>query len=587
LPERSLASAPPDTGLNAPPVSGSTLPADLAATPGPIGTLPGGAPIGGLSGVPGLLNPAMDAVLNPEALGRGKTGGNTLPADFTGTNPPSMSGLPTGSESLPGSGAGTPIGSSTPNGIGLPLECSPPNPSELAGPLGSPLTGPGGMPMMPGMPGSGAPGSQTPAERSDASGLLGGQKEPWVGSEPPGAVGEPGSPTGTVAGGSELNGAGELAPLTEPGLPAEGVPLTGPGGMPMMPGMPGSGAPGSQNSAERSDASGLLGGEKEPWLAHSPDATIGEVGSPTGALAGGPGLAEPAPVAVGSDGLPLSESPLAQEGVGPGGMPMMPGMPGSGAPGSQSPAERSDASGLLGGESEPWTETRDPVTGEAGAAQGAASGGPGLTGVVPLLGAPGSPGAPAAESASGESESAALLEADAEAFGGDTEQADQGSHVMPPAIVPVARPGVEDRSAWEISGAAASALLGLTATGRAVEEDEHDIAARIVSTEHDAWIDDEQVAPALGSAASMEEGSGLASWRRAKSAGTAAEPEMREARSGRFPPGYVPPAPPEEEVKAEAAEEEDEDEPSTGSAKLLTQDASTWGGHAPDWGELE
>ena len=61
--------------------------------------------------------------------------------------------------------------------------------------------------------------------------------------------------------------------------------------MPYLPGMGGSGTPGAGVSGERSDASGLLDSNGEPWTG-PPDAGE-EVGSPLGAESGGVGLAFP------------------------------------------------------------------------------------------------------------------------------------------------------------------------------------------------------------------------------------------------------------------------------------------------------
>ena len=127
----------------------------------------------------------------------------------------------------------------------------------------------------------------------------------------------------------------------------------------MMPGM--GGAPGGAGSAhERSDASGLLGGVVAPWIgAGLPGGAVGEPGATAGAAAGGPGLDEQVPV--GSDGLPLT-GPLPAEavteaGAGPAGLGGMPMMPGAGAAGAAGGApERSDAAGLVGGVTEPWSD---------------------------------------------------------------------------------------------------------------------------------------------------------------------------------------------------------------------------------------
>jgi hypothetical protein len=101
----------------------------------------------------------------------------------------------------------------------------------------------GGLPMMPGTPGgAGGGGNQQGADRPDAAGLLGGEREPWQGLELPDGSGEPSTET-------------ETRPDTaEPWA-------TTPPGMPMAPGTPGAG----KDANDRPDAAGLLGGEREPW----------------------------------------------------------------------------------------------------------------------------------------------------------------------------------------------------------------------------------------------------------------------------------------------------------------------------------
>ncbi|MFJ7096211.1 hypothetical protein ACIQWL_39215, partial [Streptomyces mirabilis] len=202
--------------------------------------------------------------------------------------------------------------------------------------------------------------------------------------------------------------------------------LDGAGGTPMMPMMPmggmgGMGAGGGAGGQEGapSDASGLLGGHVTPWAGSSDlgGDTPGEVTGGVGA--GGPGLHLPggedlvAPGLPGGsadvagfpstgvgDGLPgLSDMPtearVPGEGVsafpgstaldGAGGTPMMPMMPmggmgGMGAGGGAGGQEgaRSDASGLLGGDTGPWAHTADAGESTGDVFGGAQAGGPGL-----------------------------------------------------------------------------------------------------------------------------------------------------------------------------------------------------------------
>ncbi|UXX91342.1 hypothetical protein N7U49_01375 [Streptomyces sp. AD2-2] len=117
-----------------------------------------------------------------------------------------------------------------------------------------------------GSSGAGA-GGQT-AEPTDASGLLDASADPWDGEEIPGGD-EVGSELGTAAGGEGL----------------------GTAGMPYLPGMGGTGASGAgrDGTNERTDASGLLEPSTEPWTGDD-EAGDDEAGSVTGALPGVPFL---------------------------------------------------------------------------------------------------------------------------------------------------------------------------------------------------------------------------------------------------------------------------------------------------------
>ncbi|MEE1782628.1 WXG100 family type VII secretion target [Streptomyces sp. SP17BM10] len=345
---------------------------------GELGHLPGIAPIG----TPGTTTNARGARF-PGQTGTGSgagelssphgTFGSGKPVAFPGAT---GVGSGTGSHGL-GSGLGDGLGSGLGDGLGSGIDTGAPTafPGQTdalgnatafpgrtttesglpgafspAGGTGLVSEGPGagaglgsGMPMMPGM-GGGAAGQNTPGERSDASGLLDANGEPWAGS--PLTDGEVGSPLGTTAGGAaldlppvrtaDLDGPGLGAPgaTVLPGFGETGGPAGGteaPGmGMPMMPGMGGAAA-GQNAPGERSDASGLLDSDIEPW-AEELDAVEEEITA--GALAGGPGLTTTgdSPVTVsgeeplgtgpgqeaaaeqavlGSDGLPLPVAPTA------------------------------------------------------------------------------------------------------------------------------------------------------------------------------------------------------------------------------------------------------------------------------------
>ncbi|AEW92805.1 MULTISPECIES: hypothetical protein [Streptomycetaceae] len=394
----------------------------------------------------GTVNPYMEKALNPDAPpalapfpGLGKTGdaadnskafdksvkpyGGNLGLDSPGAFG-DHSANPADSPVSPYQGAGLPnthgidappvgdmpslanyphTGLST-NGPGLPSFDNVASPdSHVAGyPGDTGLTTPG-MPMMP--TGSRSPGlGGSESSPSDSSGLLNKEALPWNGSTSlPDALSD-------VTGGAGAGGPGLHLPnenVSSLGLPLDeaptgSLPSNGVGGMPMMPmGGMGAGGPGGANNSEgtRSDASGLLHGDALPWTGSPllPDAPSDVV---AGAGAGGPGLHLPNEN-VSSLGLPLDEAPtgsVPSDGVGgvPGGMPMMP-MGGMGAGGMRgadnSEGTRSDASGLLHGDTAPWSGTPSSESDQVTA--GAGVGGPGLelpldealTGRVPSEGA--------------------------------------------------------------------------------------------------------------------------------------------------------------------------------------------------------
>jgi len=259
-------------------------------------------------------------------------------------------------------------------------------------------------------------------------------------------------------------------------------------------------------------------------------------------------------------------------------MPMMPPM--GGGAGSQNPnSERSDSSGLLGGVQQPWSgDETGAVAGEAGSADGTAAGGVGLTQSAPQAVVPVLPAVAVASEPGSATEPEPVHKAEKKA-------------APEPDIVPVlGQPvGGEDHSAWEVGASAASALLGLSGLLRTSGPDDREIDARIVSSETDAWIDEEPpVAPPDGAVPGPDDEPAMATWRRTASAAPVTAIRNPDLRSGRFPPGYEPPAPPEqEEEPVEEDEEEPEEDSGTVAAKLLTQDSSTWGRRADDLSALE
>ncbi|MCH0567246.1 hypothetical protein [Streptomyces sp. MUM 2J] len=301
---------------------------------------------------------------------------NAAPQDFPGD---------TGVGGTGGLGAENVLGDFSPESFpgGLGTESDLPNkivsPSALDDSLESPalgtderkdaggvpmMPGAGGMPMMPGI-GAGTPGAGN-TDRSDASGLLAHNTEPWTGDP---SVAETIGSNGTQTGGDGLALPIDARTEALPGQPGttqneaidtNGMPMMpGAGGMPMMPGI-GAGTPGAGNT-DRSDASGLLAHNTEPWTG---DPSVAETIGSNGTQTGGDGLA--LPIDARTEALPGQPGTTQNEAIDTNGMPMMPGaggmpmMPGIGAgtPGAGN-TDRSDASGLLAHNTEPWTG--DPV----------------------------------------------------------------------------------------------------------------------------------------------------------------------------------------------------------------------------------
>ncbi|QLJ01967.1 WXG100 family type VII secretion target [Streptomyces sp. NEAU-sy36] len=239
--------------------------------------------------------------------------------------------------------------------------------------IGTTGLGTGGMPMMPGMGGAGGmPQTGTP-DPSDSRGLLDNEAEPWLG--------DPAVDDEVGGHGADAGGDGLALPLDEQHAQAypgtlgtdEGIGTTGlgTGGMPMMPGMGGAGGTPQTGALDPSDSRGLLDNEAEPWLG-DPDVER-EIGG-AGASAGGEGLGLPLDAEAAAPG---AEGDGEGAALGPGGVPMMPGMA-QGGPAAQAGPDRSDSSGLLEPDAESWTGApgvSDEVLG------GADAGGEGLAGL--------------------------------------------------------------------------------------------------------------------------------------------------------------------------------------------------------------
>ncbi|MEW1773105.1 WXG100 family type VII secretion target [Streptomyces sp. NPDC086777] len=339
-------------------------------------------------------------------------------------------------------------------------------------------------------------------------------------------------------------------------------------GMPYMPGMGGSGANGAGLTSEPTDASGLLDSSADPW--EGEEAPGDEVGSELGTAAGG-------------------------EGLGTAGMPYLPGMGGTGAAsgaGRDGAGERTDASGLLDGSSEPW-EGADEETGddEAGSLTGALPGVPYLPGFGATTGttgrADGRTGERVAEPAAADEHTEGHTEEHTEehptaptavssdhgiapdtaphtasasltaptAVGSDGLPLSADGHGDDSAVAarPLADDGEEDFSAWE-AGAGAGAFVPLLWAVNGDREREADPEQAASAEPRTTWQPDRT---ATGSPA----GTGT--------------PALREAMCGDG--GPEPEEPEEPEELDEAAEEPDEEPAARGIADLLVQHQSTWG----------
>ncbi|MFI9645506.1 WXG100 family type VII secretion target [Streptomyces sp. NPDC052040] len=595
------------------------------AFPGGLGTGDGvGSPLGA-GGMP--MMPGMGS-------GAPQQNGAVDPSDASGlldSDAKPWSGDPSVADEIGGKGA-----KAGGDGLGLPLDEHEaqafPGGLGTGDGVGSPL-GAGGMPMMPGM-GSGAPQQNGAVDPSDASGLLDADAEPWTGD--PDIADEIGG-KGALAGGDGLGLPfdGEEAEALPGELEtAEGGPL-GAGGMPMMPGAGGSN-PAASASTDPSDASGLLEPDAEPWTGDvdAPDEIEG------GAEAGGEGLALPGAVApgplpegvmIGSDGLPIAPEPTTAPAA-PLATAAEPGMPGmmpgaSAAPGGQQQEERSDASGLLAPEAEPWSAEAEPDGDRpvVGAHDGLGEG------VLPaaLLGAAAGAAAGAALGAASapsdeepaerrhrhrDEDGAAVIllpvaggqdrsrSASAEPGPEDPDDEDgneEATEPVPPqqlvseepdedpydqelpddhvAVAPAGGPEAEDTEAWDSAGASFVPLLWSVPT-----EDEEEVRAPGYATEEASTWTGRTGAPVEGE----EDGPRLSTWRPNRTASTAPGETVVPAVPLRSfsgdPSEYAAELPPHEPVEEDAESEEELEKPSRGIADLLVQEGDTWGSAASD-----
>ncbi|WP_405645063.1 SUKH-4 family immunity protein [Streptomyces sp. NBC_00019] len=330
----------------------------------------GGAPVGGMPGVPqGSTPPPGGAVPGGSAYGYpGAPGGTPPPGVPQGSTPPPVPGPP--SSGYPQGPGGAPGAPQPPVGPGAPERSLAPNAGDIADaatskasppprrgggsttppPPGSPGA-PGGRPGATPPPAPGAPaGGYVPTQLVSAlgpNGLEGGPAGPGA-PQPPGAPGVPGAPTPPGApnppGGTPSGAMHHAATMfADPGRMGPGAPQ--PPGAPGMPGAPGAQVPpGPPGVPGAPHAPGAPQPPGAPGMPGAPGAQ-GSAGGPRGAVhhaetmlaappVGAPGTPPP-PQAPGAPGVP-GMAPGAPQPMPPGGMPPgavpPPGQPGPGQP---------------------------------------------------------------------------------------------------------------------------------------------------------------------------------------------------------------------------------------------------------------
>ena len=522
------------SALNAPAsgVTGTAGPTD-PVTGLPVSVSALNAPASGVTGTAGPTDPVTGlpvsvSALNAPALGVTGTAGPTDP----------VTGLPVSVSALnaPASGVTGTAGPTDPV-TGLPVSVSALNApaSGVTGTAGvvDPVTGLPVSVSSPNAPVAGVSGTAAPVAGTNRVTV-------------PAAAGKPAaiplssnvvSPRTAVAvnpiGASTPQGASQAASqVVDSAAPAAaGATSQAADGMPMMPMMGGAGANGGQPGLERSDASGLLGGETRPW---SPDPAVtggDEAGSLLGAAAGGLGLA---------------------------GLGMMMGRGGAreGLPG----LNRSDASGLLSDETQPWhgQDTRADVE----PAYGTAADGPDPTGAGEVL--PQYPAAHVAPAADvpdqPPSRQSVGLPGDRAARDGST--------------VPGQQHHLDDTSAWGPASAAAALLLSLPedpSPARAGNGAELPAQAATWPDE----VSDRDPAESSGH-------SDLTTWQRASAGsgpgsivGASAEAPVLRCSSAPSPDGGQ--TAPSRTTGEDEDVDEDADEAAGSAADLLVQEAVLWG----------
>ncbi|MFE7117555.1 hypothetical protein ACFU99_19280, partial [Streptomyces sp. NPDC057654] len=359
----------PDTGLGSP---GSTMPGSGVADPA----------------MDAALNPAMamPKVSSPPGLGLGGTSTRNAPtsskANFTPKPYTGDLGLHDNGNLGGGTGTGAGTGDGAPHSsANLPnLNTSGIKAPDFSGVSHYPGTGLS----------TGSPGGKS-ASSYPGTGLSAGSPGGKSASSYPGTGLSAGSPdrkpVSSYHPDTGLDSAGPQTASMPPGT--SGTNATGQAGgsgMPMMPmggmGAGGAGGAGAGSGGGPSDASGLLRGDSAPWRGSTRLNDIGQVGG--GTASGGEGL-DFSPRGLPEDGLRLDGSGdgLPADGLSPdstgshldsglsssapggpeaarqggAGMPMMPmGGMGAGAASRGTGSEPSDASGLLQGSSEGWSD---------------------------------------------------------------------------------------------------------------------------------------------------------------------------------------------------------------------------------------
>nr|WP_134007397.1 hypothetical protein [Streptomyces sp. 846.5] len=537
----------------------------------------GGTGTGGSGALGNGINPlglaAGSLPVSAFGGGLGTSGKGKLSAK-TGTGSGVGSGL--GSSAFPGAtnvkgtgglgSAGLPSGLSTGNGLGTAARF--PGSTSLESGLPSTGSGTGGsagdsMPYMPGMGGASGQPHAANGERSDASGLLDASGKPWAGAT---NLGEGiGHHLGTATGGEGLT-----LPTEQPATTAGSGTGTGTGdmsgGMPYMPGMGGmSGQPNSAQN-ERSDASGLLAASAEPWAGEHGVGT--EVGSGHGTAAGGEGLG----LAAENASVGTSEQAAAAEGV-----PFLPGMGGAAAqPGAAENGERSEASGLLEGETDPWS---GPLHAPEPEAQHTAAGGEAL--VLPGVVLPGTSATPPQQTAGATAEQAAVeLTEEATVWtavaGADEETAFTEVELAAPTTGTAQETEEESATGWDTAAASFVPLLWSVTT----EEEPEVLAPGYTTAAEGTW--GESPGPAATPVPTEEEPQ-FATWRPNRTFSSTSSPESPVVyRSGAQPSYAVG-----EYVEEDPEEEPEAEEPATAptervAADLLVQESDTWGVAADD-----